>query len=62
MASTLLYPVLEQNPGFKNQLRYQSMPPLPVDAYSTSAEKASPERSSRRRYQRPDSVQAGWPE
>ena len=25
--------------GFKNQLRYQSLPPLLVDAYSTSAEK-----------------------
>src|SRR5581483_12022663 len=25
--------------GFKNQLRYQSMPPLLVEAYSTSAEK-----------------------
>ena len=25
--------------GFKNQLRYQNMPPLLVDAYSASAEK-----------------------
>jgi len=35
----LHFPPEDYVDGFKNQLRYQSMPPLLVDAYSTSAEK-----------------------
>jgi hypothetical protein len=33
------FPTEDYVDGFKNQFRYQSMPPLLVDAYSTSAEK-----------------------
>jgi hypothetical protein len=35
----LHFPPEDYVDGFKNQLRYQSMPPLLVDAYSTAAEK-----------------------
>jgi len=37
----LHFPPEDYVDGFKNQLRYQSMPPLLVDAYSTSAEKVA---------------------
>ena len=33
------FPVEDYVDGFKNQTRYQGMPPVLVDAYSTSAEK-----------------------
>lgn len=35
----LRFPIEDYVDGFKNQLHYQSMPPLLVEAYSTSAEK-----------------------
>ncbi len=35
----LHFPPEDYVDGFKNQTRYQGMPPLLVDAYSTSAEK-----------------------
>jgi len=37
----LHFPPEDYVDGFKNQTRYQSMPPLLVDAYSTSAEKVA---------------------